>query len=128
MASQEGDTASAPAAPAPDAGPAPAEQQPEASLLVSEFPPPPFYYRQAAALPPPPIPADALARGTRRAAAAAARARAEAERNRLALDEVDKTDAILGGVAEPKEEEERGRRGGGVWGDCRRSLVGGAFG
>jgi len=102
MASQEGD------APGPAAPEAPAAE-PEASLLVSEFPPPPFYYRQAATLTPPPIPTAALERGTRRAAAAAARARAEAERIRLAVDEVDKTDAILGGVTGAhKEEEEEG--------------------
>jgi len=107
MVSQETDAAGA-AAP-PDTAP-PGEQQPEASLLVSEFPPPPFYYRLAATLTPPPIPTDALERGTRRAAAAAARARAEAERNRLAMaDEgIDKTDAILGGVTAPKEDEEEG--------------------
>lgn len=105
MASQETDAAGSAAPPDPAAP----SEQPEASLLVSEFPPPPFYYRQAATLTPPPIPTDALERGTRRAAAAAARARAEAERNRLAMDEgVDKTDAILGGVTAPKEDEEEG--------------------
>lgn len=88
------------------AAPEAAASEPEASLLVSEFPPPPFYYRQAAALTPPPIPVAALERGTRRAAAAAARARAQAERNRLGLDEIDKTDAILGGVTAEKVEEE----------------------
>lgn len=100
----------------------------EASLLVSEFPPPPYYYYRAAGnyrsapsttgdagtitttnvpttyhLKPPEIPIDALSRGTRRAAAAAARARAEAERIRLLEEagtnnDIDKTDAILGGI------------------------------
>ena len=95
--------AAADAAPAAATDPA---AEPEASLLVSEFPPPPFYYRQAATLTPPPIPVAALERGTRRAAAAAARARAQAERNRLGLDEIDKTDAILGGVETKTEEED----------------------
>ena len=89
----------------PSADPA---SEPEASLLVSEFPPPPFYYRHAAILTPPPIPVAALERGTRRAAAAAARARAQAERNRLCLDDIDKTDAILGGVSTKTEEDDDG--------------------
>ena len=78
----------------------------EATLLVSEFPPPPFYYAEAANLTPPAIPIAALERGARQAAAAAARARGESERLRLAGDETDKTDAILGGVTAPAEEEE----------------------
>lgn len=92
---------------APDAAPGGEGEAPgEATLLVSEFPPPPFYYGEAANLTPPEIPKEALERGTARAAAAAARARAESERLRLAGDEVDKTDAILGGAPAPAEEEE----------------------
>jgi hypothetical protein len=91
----------------PDAAPGGEGEAPgEATLLVSEFPPPPFYYGEAANLTPPEIPKEALERGTTRAAAAAARARAESERLRLAGDEVDKTDAILGGAPAPVEEEE----------------------
>lgn len=85
----------------------PAEQEDgQATLLVSEFPPVPFYYRLASAgkLEPPPIPYEALARGTSRAAAQAARARAESER--LRLGEEDKTDAILGGVPAPEDEDD----------------------
>ena len=85
----------------------PAEQEEgQAMALVSEFPPVPFYYRLAGQgkLPPPAIPIEALARGTARAAAQAARARAESER--LRLGEQDTTDAILGGVAAPEEQDD----------------------
>lgn len=92
--------------PAPADGAEDGDVPGEASLLVSEFPPPPFYYRQAKSLSPPPIPEEALTRGTRKAAAAAARARAEAERIRLAADDADKTDAILGGMQKAEDDEE----------------------
>jgi len=68
----------------------------EATLLVSEFPPPPFYYANENVAPPP-IPAENLARGTRRAAAVAARAREEQKAK-------DKTNAILGGATADEEE------------------------
>ena len=87
-------------------GGVPAEQEEgQAMALVSEFPPLPFYYRLAAEgkLEPPTIPHDALERGTTRAAAQAARARAESER--LRLGEQDTTDAILGGVPAPEDDD-----------------------
>lgn len=77
----------------------------EAQLLVSEFPPPPFYYKQAATLTPPPIPAEALERGTKRAATAAAKAREISERMRLGED-TPNTDAILGGETNDDEDGE----------------------
>ena len=51
---------------------------------------------------------DALERGTRQSAAAAARARAESERLRLAGNDADATDAILGGVPTAGELEDEG--------------------
>ena len=80
----------------------------EATLLVSAFPPPPFYYTEVDHWTPPEIPKEALERGTRQAAAAAARARAESERLRLAGDDTDTTNAILGGVTTSTEEEDGG--------------------
>ena len=51
---------------------------------------------------------EALERGTRQSAANAARARAESERLRLAGDNADATDAILGGVPTAGESTEDG--------------------